>query len=108
VRRPTVDPALTFGVGLALSVVLWYPTLRQTMNGDVEITDSAIRYLLTLALAWAGVFGVSSVVALRARRRAPSPPPPDSRPHAAAPSAQTTEPRPASQSASHAVDSDAA
>ena len=58
-NRPSVDPAFTFGVSLAISLVLWYPTLRGTMRGDIEITDAGIRYFLALAIAWAGVYGVS-------------------------------------------------
>ena len=73
-NRPSVDPAFTFAVSLAISLVLWFPTLRETMNGDIEITDAGIRYFLALAIAWAGVYGVSSLVAMyaskpRARRR---------------------------------------
>jgi hypothetical protein len=69
---------LVFGVSLLISALLWYPTLRETMNGSVEITDSGIRYVLALAIAWAGVFSVSSLVASFASKpRRPSPPTPD-------------------------------
>jgi hypothetical protein len=85
VKRANVDPALTFGASLVLSVVLWLPTLRETMNGNIEITDAGIRYVIALAIAWAGVFGVSSLVAMYASttRRPPSATPPD--PAASAP-----------------------
>jgi hypothetical protein len=76
-NRPSVDPAFTFGVSLAISLVLWYPTLRETMVGNIEITDAGIRYFLALAIAWAGVYGVSAIVAMYAskpRPRAPKPP----------------------------------
>ena len=79
-NRPSVDPAFTFGLSLAISVVLWYPTLRETMAGNIEITDAGIRYFLALAIAWAGVYGVSAIVAMYAskpRRPAPTPPPSD-------------------------------
>ena len=78
-NRPSVDPAFTFGVSLVISLVLWYPTLRQTMNGNIEITDSGIRYFLALAIAWAGVYGISAIVAMYASKpRAQAPPtPPD-------------------------------
>ena len=78
-NRPSVDPAFTFGVSLAISLVLWFPTLRGTLRGDIEITDAGIRYFLALAIAWAGVYGVSSLVAMYASkpndRRPPSPDP---------------------------------
>jgi len=78
-NRPSVDPAFTFGVSLAVSLVLWYPTLRETMSGNIEITDAGIRYFLALAIAWAGVYGVSALVAMYASKpRGPvSPTPPD-------------------------------
>ena len=77
-NRPSVDPAFTFGLSLAISLLLWYPTLRETMTGNIEITDAGIRYFLALAIAWAGVYGVSSLVAMYASkpRRPTSPPPP--------------------------------
>jgi hypothetical protein len=80
-NRPSVDPAFAFAVSLAVSLVLWYPTLRATMSGDIEITNAGIRYFLALAIAWAGVYGVSSLVAMYAgkpRRPTSPPPPPDS------------------------------
>jgi hypothetical protein len=77
-NRPSVDPAFTFAMSLAVSLVLWYPTFRATLNGGIEITDSGIRYFLALAIAWAGVYGVSALVAMYASkpRRPQSPPPP--------------------------------
>ena len=76
-RRPSVDPAFTFGVALIISAVLWYPTLRGTMSGDIEITTAGIRYMLALAISWAGVYGVSSLVAMYASQpRRPKPAPP--------------------------------
>src|SRR3954453_2015781 len=76
-NRPSVDPAFTFGVSLAISLVLWFPTMRATMHGTVEITDAGIRYFLALAIAWAGVYGVSAIVAMYATKpRDPVSPPP--------------------------------
>ncbi len=81
-NRPSVDPAFTFGLSLAISLVLWFPTLRETMSGNIEITDAGIRYFLALAIAWAGVYGVSAMVAMYAtasesgRARDPSGPSP--------------------------------
>jgi hypothetical protein len=78
-NRPSVDPAFTFGVSLAISVLLWYPTLRATMSGNIEITDAGIRYFLALAISWAGTYGVSALVAMYASkpRRPVTPPPSD-------------------------------
>jgi hypothetical protein len=75
-KRASVDPAFTFGVSLVMSLVLWFPTLRATMRGDIDITDSGIRYCLALAIAWAGVYGVAALVAMYASQpREPTPPP---------------------------------
>ncbi len=91
-NRPSVDPALVFGLSLAISAVLWYPTLRETLNGNIEITDAGIRYLLALAIAWAGVFGVSSLVASCASKPTrPSAPPPDSGVRAPVPARRETD-----------------
>jgi hypothetical protein len=112
VPRRSVDPAFVFGVSLAISVVLWFPTLRETMNGEIEITDSGIRYLLALAIAWAGVFGVSSLVAMYASKSCrPSPPTPDSGVRAPLPARRSTdrvEPRSASDREAESARSDAA
>jgi hypothetical protein len=107
VKRTSVDPAFTFGASLVISVVLWYPTLRETMNGNIEVTDCAIRYLLALVLAWAAVFGVSSLVALYARKAEKSSPapPPDSGVHAPTPARRKTDRQPPE---TKAVDSNAA
>ena len=79
-NRPSVDPAFTFGVSLAISLVLWFPTLRETMAGNIEITDAGIRYFLALAIAWAGVYAVSSLVAMYASKPRPRATPPQPRP----------------------------
>src|SRR5258706_5201195 len=87
-NRPSVDPAFTFGLSLAISLVLWFPTLRETMSGNIEITDAGIRYFLALAIAWAGVYGISSIVAMYASkpRETPTrPAPPDPGARAATP-----------------------
>jgi hypothetical protein len=74
-NKPSVDPAFTFGVSLVVSAVLWYPTLRATMAGDIDITDAGIRYFLALALSWAAVYGICAIVAMYASQpRRPAPP----------------------------------
>ena len=76
-KRPSVDPAFTFAIALILSLVLWYPTLRGTLDGDIDITDAGIRYFLALAIAWAGTYGICALVAMYASQPSkPSSPPP--------------------------------
>ena len=75
-QKPSVDPAFTFAVALVVSLVLWYPTMRETLGGNIDITDSGIRYFLALAIAWAGTYGICALVAMYASEpRKPSPPP---------------------------------
>src|SRR5262249_36321277 len=109
VNRTSVDPAFTFGVSLVLSALLWYPTPRQAMSGNIEITDAGIRYLMGLSIAWAGVFGVSSLVARYARdaRTRPSPPPLDGV-RAPVPAQHRSDQQPAHQQDAHVPDSNAA
>ena len=75
-NKPSVDPAFTFAVSLVLSLVLWYPTMQGTLHGEVDIPNAGIRYFLALALSWAGVYGICSLVAMYASTpRRPSPTP---------------------------------
>jgi hypothetical protein len=75
VRKPSVDPAFTFGVSLIVSLALWLPTLLGTMAGNIDITDAGIRYFLALAISWAGVYGICALVAMYASQpRRPGPP----------------------------------
>jgi len=109
VNRSGVDPAFTFGASVAISVVLWFPTLRGTLSGDVELTDAAIRFLVALAIAWASVFGVSSLVARYAgRSRKPPSSPPDSGTRMPEPARHERDARLVPESEAEAVDSDAA
>jgi hypothetical protein len=60
-RRIDVDPSLTFGVSLVVSLALWFGTFRGVMRGDVDVVDAGIRYLVALAISWAGVYGITVV-----------------------------------------------
>jgi hypothetical protein len=106
-KRPGVDPAFTFGVSLAVSLVLWFPTLRGAMSGNIEITDAGIRYFLALAIAWAGVYGISAIVAMYASKpRTPNPPPEP--PARAATPARRQDDVPPAEPASESSDANAA
>lgn len=62
-RRPTVDPAFTFGIALVLSLVLWWSTFRALLAGNVDITVAGLRYLVALGLAWGGTYLIATLVA---------------------------------------------
>jgi len=73
-RRAAVDPALLFGISLALSLVLWWPSLTGALDGSIDITVAGMRYLAALGLSWVAVFGVGTLVAAYARDAQPTPP----------------------------------
>jgi hypothetical protein len=58
---PRPDPAMVFGVALLVSLALWLPVARSTLAGHVELTTSALRYLVGFALSWAGISAVATV-----------------------------------------------
>ena len=73
-KRPSVDPAFTFGIALMLSLVLWWGTLRALLDGRVDIITAGLRYLASLALAWSGTYFIGSLVAMYAAEPRPAPP----------------------------------
>jgi len=73
-KKPSADPALIFGVSFVLAVALSLPTLRPTLHGDVDIADAAIRFFFALALCWAAVYGLASIIWTSAGRHVPTPP----------------------------------
>jgi len=73
-KRPSVDPAFTFGIALVLSLVLWWGTLCALLDGRVDIITAGLRYLASLALAWSGTFFIGSLVAMYASQPRPAPP----------------------------------
>jgi hypothetical protein len=79
-RRPTVDPAFTFGIALVVSLVLWWGTLRALLAGNVDITVAGLRYLAALGLAWVSVYLIASLVAGYGHDPRPAPRPPAEHP----------------------------
>jgi hypothetical protein len=73
-RRPSVDPALLFGLSLIASLVLWWPTFRGALNGSIDITVAGLRYLAALGLSWLCLFGIGTLVASYNRAAQPTPP----------------------------------
>jgi hypothetical protein len=73
-RRPAVDPALLFGISLALSLVLWWPSLVGALHGSIDITSAGLRYLAALGLSWVAVYCVGTLVVGYGREAQPTPP----------------------------------
>jgi hypothetical protein len=78
--RAAVDPALAFGISLALSLVLWWPTLQGTLSGNIDITVAGLRYLAALGISWAGVFAIATVFATYGQQSQAAAPPTPSLP----------------------------
>ncbi len=73
-RRPSVDPALLFGLSLIASLVLWWPTFRGALNGSIDITVAGLRYLAALGLSWVCMFGIGTLIATYNRSTQSGPP----------------------------------
>lgn len=53
---------LVRGLVLLMSVVLWLPFLRPTMDGTLSLEQGLLRYVATLLLAWAGGAGLHALI----------------------------------------------
>ena len=43
------------GITLAASLVLWWPSMRALLTGDLGVETAAIHFLAGAAVAWVGV-----------------------------------------------------
>jgi hypothetical protein len=57
-----VHPHSRFSLALVLSLALWYPTLRGTLAGDVDVLAAAIRWVAAYAVAAFATSFVSSLL----------------------------------------------
>jgi hypothetical protein len=64
---------------LGLAIILWLPSGRALMNGDLDITNAAIRFLVAVGVCWAGVTMVATIVGGYATPAPPAPAPPQRR-----------------------------
>jgi hypothetical protein len=74
-RRAAVDPALLFGISLAMSLVLWWPSFTGALDGSIDITVAGLRYLAALGLSWVAVFAIGTLVASYGRDQHHAAPP---------------------------------
>ncbi|MCU1428222.1 MAG: hypothetical protein JWL83_2222 [Actinomycetia bacterium] len=76
-ERAAIDPPLLFAISLLMSLALWWPSLRQALSGNLDITVAGLHYLAALGLSWLAVFGVGTLVsgyAQTTHHAQPSPP----------------------------------
>ena len=60
-------------VVLLAAVALWFPSMEAFINGDLDVAAAAIRFGLSVAVAWIGLAVILRVVAkyrTEGRRRA--------------------------------------
>ncbi len=65
--RGGLDPQLLFGISLLSGLALSWPSLSAAMHGNADIIAAGIRLLLSIAVVWAGIFLVSSLIGGYAR-----------------------------------------
>lgn len=70
--RAAADASLVFAVSLVLSLAVSWPSFSAAFSGDLDITVAALRYLVALALSWAGVWLLATAIASFGRNRPPA------------------------------------
>jgi hypothetical protein len=61
-RANRVDPHLIFGLSLLLALGVSWPSLSGAMHGTVDIVQAGVHLLGALAIAWAGCYGIGSLL----------------------------------------------
>lgn len=89
-ERGAADPSLTFAISLVGALAMAYPSLSAALAGRLDIMTAGTRYLVALALAWIGAWGLMSLLgayarghgaALPVRPALPAPAAPPDQPH---------------------------
>jgi hypothetical protein len=62
-RRVRIDPQLVFGATLVLALAINWSGFSGAMHGAVDIVALGARFLVTVALVWAALFAVASMIA---------------------------------------------
>lgn len=57
-----MNPAARLSIALLAGLVLWMPTFEATMRGDVDLPESAVRYLVAFLLARLAVGGLAALI----------------------------------------------
>jgi hypothetical protein len=57
-----MNPAARLSVALLVGLVLWMPTFGATMRGDVDLPESAVRYLVAFLFARVAVAGLCALI----------------------------------------------
>ena len=57
-----MNPHARMSISLVLSLVLWYPSLRACLAGDVDILAGSLRWALGFGLAWFAVGAIGALV----------------------------------------------
>lgn len=65
-----MQPETRFATTLVASLVLWAPTLVALLQGNAQLPDAALRYLLALVVAWVAIAAFNSLLVAYHRQNA--------------------------------------
>jgi hypothetical protein len=57
-----VQPETRFATTLLASLALWAPTLVALLQGNIQLPDAALRYLLALVVAWIAIAAFNALL----------------------------------------------
>lgn len=65
-----MQPETRFATTLIASLALWAPTFVALLQGNVQLPDAALRYLLALVVAWIAIWAFNSLLLAYHRQNA--------------------------------------
>lgn len=57
-----MNPQLRFSLSLVVSLVLWYPTMRASLGGEIDLLSASLRYVFAFGFAWFALAGISALL----------------------------------------------
>jgi hypothetical protein len=65
-----VQPETRFATTLLASLALWAPTLLALLQGNTQLPDAAVRYLVALVVAWIAIGAFNALLVAYHRQNA--------------------------------------
>jgi hypothetical protein len=69
-----MNPNTVFSASLVTSLVLWYPSMRACLGGDLDLAPAGLRYLAALVVSRLAWNGLARLVNAYRAAQAPGPP----------------------------------
>ena len=69
-----MNPNTVFSASLVTSLVLWYPSMRACLGGDLDLAPAGLRYLAALLVSRLAWNGLARLVNAYRAAQAPVPP----------------------------------